>query len=315
MKRFLAVSEEVRDALAAHWPVVALESTIISHGMPYPKNVENALALEDITRSLGAIPATVAILGGKLAVGLTREEIERLGTAQGVWKASRRDLAAALALGKDGATTVSATMIGARLAGISVFATGGIGGVHRGVGESLDISADLTELARSGVCVVSAGAKAILDLPKTLEVLETLGVPVIGFGTDEFPAFYSRSSGLPAGLRADTAAEVASIIRVQRALGLEQGILVANPVPAEHEILREEIDALIARALEEMGARGIRGKAVTPFLLSRLVELSGGRSLETNRRLVENNVRLGSAIARELCAGDRKAPRPKTRTA
>jgi pseudouridylate synthase len=302
MKEFLAVSAEVREALAARRPVVALESTIISHGMPYPKNVDNALALESIARAMGAVPATIAVLGGKLTVGLSRDQIERLGTAKGVWKASRRDLAAALATGRDGATTVAATMIGARLAGIGVFATGGIGGAHRGAGESFDVSADMTELARSGVCVVSAGAKAILDLPKTLEILETLGVPVIGFGTDEFPAFYSRASGLPAGLRADTAAEVASIVRMQRALGLEQGILVANPVPVEYEIPRGEIDGFIGRALADMEARGIRGKAVTPFLLARIVELSGGRSLETNRRLVENNVRLACAISRELVA-------------
>ena len=298
MKGFVRLSAEVTAAIAAGRPVVAFESTIISHGMPYPRNVETALAAEAIAREAGVTPATVAVLDGRIAVGLDRSEIERLGTEKGLLKISRRDLSGALAQKKSGATTVSATMIAARMAGIGLFATGGIGGVHRGAAESFDISADLSELACTPVCVVSAGAKAILDLPRTLEVLETLGVPVIGYRTSEFPAFYSRSSGLPLSLRADTPEEIASILRAHRALGLPQGVLVANPIPEEWEIPRARMEEHIARALADLAARGVRGKEVTPFLLSRIVELSGGVALETNVRLFHNNVRLACEIAR-----------------
>jgi pseudouridine-5'-phosphate glycosidase len=297
MNPYIRLSAEVAEALAAARPVVAFESTIISHGMPYPRNIETALAAEAIAREAGVIPATVAVLDGRIVAGLDRAEIERLATEQGMLKISRRDVSAALAMGRSGATTVSATMLAARMAGIGLFATGGIGGVHRGASESFDISADLSELACTPVCVVSAGAKAILDLPKTLEVLETLGVPVIGYRTSEFPAFYSHSSGLPLGLRADTPAEVASILRAHKALGLPQGILVANPIPEEWEIPRETMEEHVARAMIDLDARGVRGKAVTPFLLARIVELSGGDSLETNVLLFHNNVRLACEIA------------------
>jgi len=294
------LSPEVRDALAARRPVVALESTIISHGMPWPRNMETALAAEAIAREAGVVPATIALMDGRIAVGLERPDLERLATEKGVLKASRRDLAWALASRRTAATTVAATMIAARQAGVDVFATGGIGGVHRGASETFDISADMQELAATSVCVVSAGAKAILDLPKTLEVLETLGVPVVGFQTSEFPAFYSRQSGLPLFLRADSPAEIARMLAAQRSLGLAQGILVANPVPAEHEIPRARIDEWIGVAMARLEEQNVKGKEVTPFLLSRIVELSGGASLETNVRLFHNNVRLGCRIATEI---------------
>jgi pseudouridine-5'-phosphate glycosidase len=300
----LRISAEVRDALVSRRPVVAFESTIISHGMPYPRNRDTAMTAESLARAAGAVPATVAVLDGLIAVGLQDGELERLATETGVLKVSRRDLSWALAAGRTGATTVSATMFAASRAGIDVFATGGIGGVHRGASESFDISADLTELASTSVCVVSAGAKAILDIPKTLEMLETLGVPVVGFDTPEFPAFYSRSSGLPAPLRVDTPEEVAAMLATQRSLGLPQGILVASPVPAAQEIPRETMDAWIARAMEELGERGISGKGVTPFLLSRIVELSGGASLEANVNLFYNNVRLACRIAAACAKAD-----------
>jgi len=293
----IRVAAEVQDALDTRRPVIAFESTIISHGMPWPKNRDTAQAAEAIARASGAVPAIVAVMDGFLAVGLEAGELERLATEAGVLKVSRRDLSWALATGRTGATTVSATMFAAFRAGIDVFATGGIGGVHRGATESFDISADLTELAATSVCVVSAGAKAILDIPKTLEILETLGVPVVCFDTPEFPAFYSRTSGLPAPLRVDTPEDVAAMLQAQRALRLPQGILVAQPVPAGEEIPRGEVDMWIARALEELGDRQISGKAVTPFLLSRIVELSGGASLETNVKLFHNNVRLACRIA------------------
>jgi len=297
---FVSLSPEVAQALADHRPVLAFESTIISHGMPHPRNMETAQEAERLALAAGVVPATIAVMDGRIAVGLSEAQLSRLATEKDVLKVSRRDLAWALAARRTGATTVSATMLAAGLAGISVFATGGIGGVHRGAQDTFDISADLAELASTSVLVVSAGAKAILDLPRTLEVLETLGVPVIGFGTTEFPAFYSRSSGLPLSLRADTPAEAAAVLRAQRALGLPQGILVANPVPAEWEIPLATMDAWIRQALADQGKRGVTGKAVTPFLLSRIVELSGGKSLETNVKLFHNNVRLGSAIAADL---------------
>jgi pseudouridine-5'-phosphate glycosidase len=296
----LRVSEEVRAALEQGRPVLALESTIIAHGLPRPRNVEVALQAQAEARSAGVVPATVGVLEGRLCIGLEDGQIEALGSAEGVLKVSRRDLAHALASGKRGATTVCGTMVAARLAGIRVFATGGIGGVHRGGEGSMDVSADLLELSRSPVIVVSAGAKAILDLARTLEVLETHGVPVVGYQTGEFPAFYSRASGLPLDLRADTPEEVAGLFRAQRELGLEQGILVANPIPAASEIPRERLEGFLATALAEAARQGVRGQRVTPFLLSRLLELSRGRSLEANIALLLNNVRLGCAIARCL---------------
>ncbi|HTP57411.1 MAG TPA: pseudouridine-5'-phosphate glycosidase [Spirochaetia bacterium] len=300
MNEALAFSPEVAEALSERRAVIAFESTIISHGMPYPRNVETAREAERMARELGAVPATIAVLDGRVAVGLSDAQLERLAKEKGVLKVSRRDMAWALAQRRTGATTVSATMLAAARAGISVFATGGIGGVHRGAQDTFDISADLLELAGTSVLVVSAGAKAILDLARTLEVLETLGVPVVGYGTDELPAFYSRSSGLPLALRIDTPAQAAAMLRAQRSLGFPQGILVANPVPAEFEIPRQAMERWIDQALSDLGARGVSGKAVTPFLLSRIVELSGGKSLETNVKLFHNNVRLGSAIAVEI---------------
>lgn len=304
MTERLRISAEVREALESRRPVVAFESTIISHGMPYPRNRDTAMTAEAIARASGAVPATVAVLDGRITVGLQESELERLATESDVLKVSRRDLSWALAAGRTGATTVSATMFAAFRSGIDVFATGGIGGVHRGASDTFDISADLTELASTSVCVVSAGAKAILDIPKTLEMLETLGVPVVGFGTPDFPAFYSRSSGLPAPLRVDAAEEVAAMLGVQRSLGLPQGILVALPVPAGQEIPRDTVDAWIVRATEELADQGISGKAVTPFLLSRIVELSGGASLETNVNLYHNNVRLACRIAAACAKAD-----------
>lgn len=298
----LAFAPEVRAALDAGKPVVALESTIITHGMPFPSNVETARRVEAEIRAHGAVPATIAVFGGHIHIGLTADELDALARAKDVMKVSRADLAVCLAKGAWGATTVAATMICADLAGIKVFATGGIGGVHRGAETSFDISADLAELGITPVTVVAAGAKAILDLPKTLEVLETDGVPVIAYGQDEFPAFWSRSSGLKAPLRMDSAAEIARAQIMRRALGLSGGQLVANPVPAEAEISHEVIDPVIEQALAEAAAQHIHAKEVTPFLLARIFELTEGRSLETNIALVLNNARLAAAIAAELAA-------------
>jgi len=298
--QFLQVKDEVRSAIDEGRPVVALESTIIAHGMPHPENLRTALRLEELARDRGVVPATVAVMGGRLRVGLEPAEIEHLARSREVRKVSRRDLSPALAAGATGATTVSATMAAAHLAGIRVFATGGIGGVHRGGETTFDVSADLTELSHTPVVVISSGAKAILDLPKTLEVLETLGVPVLGFGTREFPSFYSRGSGIQLELTVDSPEEAASVCRAHRALGLEQGILVANPVPEEHEIPRAEMEGYLTAALEQLDRAGVSGGDVTPFLLRRIVELSGGRALETNIRLVESNVALACRIAREL---------------
>ncbi len=296
----LRLSTEVAAALAARRPIVALESTIITHGMPWPQNVETARRVEAEVRAAGAVPATIAVMAGEIRAGLEPSELEALGQAQGVAKLSRADLAVCLAQGSLGATTVAATMICAHLAGIQVFATGGIGGVHRGAESSFDISADLTELSRTPVSVVAAGAKAILDLPKTLEVLETQGVPVIAFGQDEFPAFWSRSSGLKAPLRLDSAAAIAAAHRMRARLGLPGGQLIANPIPAEAEIPRTAILPVIEAALEEAAAQGIAGKAVTPFLLQRIFEMTEGQSLQSNIALVLNNARLGAAISAEL---------------
>ncbi len=301
---YLEYTEEVHDALERGAPVVALESTIISHGMPYPQNVTTAREVESLIREAGAVPATIAVLHGMLKVGLTTDELELLGTSSEVNKISIRDLPVTVAMKRHGATTVATTMRIASLAGIRVFATGGTGGVHRGGAESFDISADLTELAHTSVAVVSAGVKSILDIGLTLEKLETLGVPVIAFGTSEFPAFFSRNSGFQAPLRADSAGDVARILRAKWDLGLQGGALIANPIPAESEIPASEIDPIIREALSEMSTRGISGKDATPFLLGRIVELTGGRSLRANIALVKNNARVASAIARRLEALD-----------
>lgn len=298
----VTLSPAIRAALDAGKPVVALESTIITHGMPYPQNLETARLVERTIRDNGAEPATIAVLDGELHVGLTDEQLEQLAQAKGVAKLSRADMAVCMAQGGTGATTVAATMIAAQLAGIEVFATGGIGGVHKGAEDSFDISADLPELAQTAVTVVAAGAKAILDLPKTLEVLETHGVPVIAVGQDDLPAFWSRASGLKAPLRLDTARDIAKAHRMRARLGLPGGQLVANPIPVEAEIPAETLAPLIAQATSEADAQGVTGKAVTPFLLQRLFELTDGRSLDANIQLVLNNARLGAAIARELCA-------------
>ena len=302
MNKYLDISPEVRQALADGKPVVALESTIISHGMPYPKNVETALLVEKTIRENGAVPATIAIIGGRLKAGLSPEEIEYLGKAgRKVAKASRRDLAAIVARGADGATTVTTTMIIAHMAGIKVFATGGIGGVHRGAETTMDISADLEELAGTPVMVVCAGAKSILDLGLTLEYLETKDVPVIGYGTDELPAFYTRRSGFGVDYRVDSPAELAAMFKAQQELGMKGGMLVTNPIPEQYAMDKEVIDAAIDQAIAESVEKGIHGKETTPFLLARVVELTGGNSLESNIQLVLNNAVVASRTAAELC--------------
>ena len=296
----LSFAPEVAAARTSGAPIVALESTIITHGMPFPQNVEAARAVEAEIRSAGAVPATIAIMDGQIHIGLTDAELDRLGQASHVAKLSRADLAACLATGGMGATTVAATMICAHLAGITVFATGGIGGVHRGAETSFDISADLMELAATPVTLVAAGAKAILDLPKTLEVLETQGVPVIAFGQDDFPAFWSRSSGLKAPLRMDDPAQIAAAHKMRGRLGLPGGQLVANPIPASAEIPREAINPAIETALREAEAQGIAAKEVTPFLLDRIFQITEGRSLASNIALVLANARLAAAIAKAM---------------
>ena len=301
LRKYLSVSPEVEAAIAAGKPVVALESTIISHGMPYPQNVETALTVEQIIRDAGAVPATIAIIKGKITVGLSREEIEYLGKkGLKVIKASRRDLPVLLARGEDGATTVATTMIGAALAGVRVFATGGIGGVHRGAETTMDISADLEELAQTPVMVICAGAKSILDLGLTLEYLETKGVPVIGYQTEELPAFYTRTSGFKVDYRIDTAREIADAFNVKLDLGLSGGMLVTNPIPEEYSMDPEYINRNIADAIDEANRLGIKGKETTPFLLDKIQKLTGGDSLKSNIQLVFNNARLGAAIATEL---------------
>ncbi|MEA5152877.1 MAG: pseudouridine-5'-phosphate glycosidase [Oscillospiraceae bacterium] len=304
MTKYLDISPEVHMALDAGRPVVALESTIISHGMPYPKNVETALLVEQTIRDNGAIPATVAVIGGRLKAGLSQQEIEYLGkTGRGVPKASRRDLPALVARRSDGATTVTTTMIIANMAGIKIFATGGIGGVHRGAQTSMDISADLEELAQTPVMVVCAGAKAILDLGLTLEYLETKGVPVIGYGSYELPAFYTRSSGFNVDYRVDSPEELAGLFRAQRELGYKGGMLVANPIPEEYAMDKAVIDAAIEQALRECREQGVRGKDTTPFLLARVAELTGGDSLESNIKLVLNNAKVAALTASALSKG------------
>lgn len=293
-------SDEARTARETGAPLVALESTIITHGMPYPQNLETARATEEMVRSAGAVPATIAVIEGDLQIGLAPAQLSWLAQRQDAKKLSRADLAVCMASGGTGATTVAATMIAAAAAGIAVFATGGIGGVHPGAEQSFDISADLQELSRSPVTVVSAGAKAILDIPKTLEVLETVGVPVIAYGQDVLPAFWSARSDLPAPLRMDSAAEIAAAHRMRAALGLPGGQLVANPVPAEFEVDASTLAPLIAQAQREANVQGITGKSVTPFLLQRIFDLTNGRSLDANIALVLNNARLAAAIARAL---------------
>ncbi len=295
--KYLDVNPEVAAALDEGQPVVALESTIIAHGMPYPKNVETALAVEDVIRGNGAVPATIGILNGRIKIGMTKEEIEYMAHAENVMKVSRRDLPLVISRKMDGATTVAGTMIAAHMAGIRLFVTGGIGGVHRGAGESFDVSADLEELKMTDVTVVCAGAKAILDIPATLEYLETSGVPVIAYGTDEIPAFYSRESGQKANCRLDTPEEIGDVIRMKEELGLKGGVLVMCPVPEKDEIPAAEINGVIDRAIREAEEKGVKGKDITPFLLSRVKDLTEGRSLEANIKLVLNNADIGSRIA------------------
>jgi len=301
LEQYLIVSDEVKAALAANKPVVALESTIISHGMPYPKNVETALNVEQIVRDNGAIPATIAILGGKLIVGLSAIQIEHLGKAgQAVIKTSRRDIPFIVAAKKDGATTVASTMILAQMAGIKVFATGGIGGVHRDAQNTMDISADLQELANTSVAVVCAGVKSILDIGLTLEYLETHGVPVIGHKTADMPAFYTIESGFKVDYKLDSATEIATALAAKWQLGLNGGAVIANPIPAQYSMDATEISATIEQALIDMQAQGVSGKDSTPFLLARIAEVTQGKSLESNIQLVYNNAALGARIASEL---------------
>ena len=300
MNRYLDVNPEVAAAVAAGKPVVALESTIISHGMPYPQNVETALNVEKIIRENGAVPATIAIIGGRLKAGLTPEEIEYFGKkGQAIAKASRRDLAALVAKGEDGATTVTTTMMIAHMAGIKIFATGGIGGVHRGAETTMDISADLEELASTPVMVVCAGAKSILDLGLTLEYLETKGVPVLGYQTSELPAFYTRTSGFSVDYRVDSPVELAKMFKAQNDMALGGGMLVTNPIPEEYSMPKERIDAAIDQAIAESRQQGIKGKETTPFLLARVAEITGGDSLASNIQLVYNNARLTAKTAVE----------------
>lgn len=301
MNKYLDISPEVAEALNSGKPVVALESTIISHGMPYPRNVETALLVEQTIRENGAVPATIAIIGGRLKAGLSKDEIEYLGkSGRNVAKTSRRDIAALVARKADGATTVTTTMMIAHMAGISIFATGGIGGVHRGAEVTMDISADLEELCNTPVMVVCAGAKSILDLGLTLEYLETKGVPVIGYGTDELPAFYTRHSGFGVDYRADSPEELAAMFKAQRDLGLKGGMLVTNPIPEEYSMDKAVIDAAIDQAIKEASEKGIKGKETTPFLLAKVVELTGGDSLDSNIALVLNNARLAAKTAAEF---------------
>jgi pseudouridine-5'-phosphate glycosidase len=307
----LRVAAEVRDALAGGRPVVALESTIVSHGLPYPDNLETARGLEAVVRAGGAVPATIAVIDGALAVGLDARELERLATERGVAKVSRRDLPCVIARGGLGATTVSATMIGAARAGIRVFATGGIGGVHRGFEVGMDVSADLGELARTSVCVVSAGAKSILDLPRTLELLETLGVPVLGWRTSELPAFFSKESGLALEHRVESAAEVAAILAAKWELGLEGGVLVAVPPPDEVALPRAEIEPIIESSVAEALAAGVTGKALTPHLLSAVRQKTAGRSLATNVALVRNDAAVAAEIAGAFLKLARDRGRPE----
>lgn len=297
MKKYISVAPEVREALDANKAVVALESTIISHGMPYPQNVETARQVEQIVRDNGAVPATIAIMDGEIKVGLTDDQLEKLGNSKDAVKVSRRDMAEVIAKGQIGATTVASTMICARMAGIKFFVTGGIGGVHRGVESTWDISADLEELSQTGVVVICSGAKSILDLPKTLEYLETKGVPVTGYQTDEMPAFYTRQSGLKLTSRVDSVQEMAEIAKAKFDMELGGGYVVANPVPEAEQMDPDVINKAIEEAVAEADEKGIGGKESTPFLLSKIVEATDGESLNTNIALVKNNAKIGSQIA------------------
>ncbi|MCV0429051.1 MAG: pseudouridine-5'-phosphate glycosidase [Roseibium sp.] len=300
LKDLIVYSNEVREALAVGKPVVALESTIITHGMPFPRNVETARQVESDIRAEGAVPATIALMDGKVMVGLSDADLDRLAQAENVMKCSRADLTFAIATGQYGATTVAATMMAAHLAGVKVFATGGIGGVHKGAEESFDISADLDELGRTPVCVVSAGAKALLDIPKTLEVLETKGVPVIAYATEELPAFWSRESGLDAPYSLNSAEEIGSLLKMRENFAGHGGVLIANPVPEADQIPRAEMNGYIDAAIRKAETEGVKGKDVTPFVLGAILELTDGRSLDTNIALVRNNARLAARIAAEL---------------
>lgn len=302
MNSFLKIHPEVQLALQEGRPVVALESTIISHGMPYPQNVETALAVEQVVRDGGAVPATIAVMNGKCYVGLTAEQIELFGKAREVWKVSLRDIPYVLTQNKAGATTVAATMRIASMAGIAVFVTGGIGGVHRGAENSMDISADLTEMAQTSVAVVSAGVKSILDIGLTLEYLETKGIPVVTMGQDAFPSFYSRESGYETPLRLDTAAGVAALLHSKWQLGLEGAVLIANPVPAQYEVPAAQMEAHIKEALQAAAQQQVKGKEVTPFLLQYIAAHTKGESLAANIALIKHNARTGAEIAKAYAA-------------
>lgn len=300
MKDYLVVSEEVKQALADNKPVVALESTIISHGMPYPKNVDTALRVEEIIRENGAVPATIAIIKGKLVVGVSKEEIDYLGKkGLAVAKVSRRDIPVIVARGEDGATTVATTMIIANLAGVKVFATGGIGGVHRGAETTMDISADLEELANTNVAVVCAGCKSILDIGLTLEYLETKGVPVVGYQTEEFPAFYTQESGFKVDYKMNSPLDIAKALRSKYALGLNGSIVIANPIPDEHAMDKDLIEEVIVKAVKDADSEGVKGKDITPYLLDKIQKVTEGQSLEANIQLVYNNAKLGALVAKE----------------
>ncbi len=299
-KRFFDFKDEVKDALKSGKPVVALESTLISHGFPYPENLKVAGEMEEIVRGYGVVPATIAVIGGKIKVGLTRSELEFMATSRDILKASRRDLAVIVAKGINGATTVAATMMVAERAGIKVFATGGIGGVHRGAEKTFDISADLQELARTPVVVVCSGAKSILDLPLTKEYLETMGVPVIGFRSEELPAFYCRESGLKVDYVVNDEVEAAKIIRAMQDLGLGGGMIIANPIPEEYALSMEYMNEIIEKAVKAAEKEGVKGKKLTPYLLNKIKELTGGKSLKANIELVKDNARVGAKIAHEL---------------
>ena len=301
MNNYLTIHPEVSEALAAHKPVVALESTIISHGMPYPKNVETALAVEEVVRQNGAVPATIAIMNGKCHVGLAKEQLDYFGKARDVWKVSLRDMPYVISQNLYGATTVAATMRIAAMAGIKVFVTGGIGGVHRDAENTMDISADLTEMAQTSVAIVSAGVKSILDIGLTLEYLETMGIPVVTYGQDEFPSFYSRKSGFTSPLRLDTPKAIAALLTAKWNMGLNGSVLIANPVPAEFEIAATEMEVHIQQALNAAKEKNIIGKNVTPFLLQYIAEHTKGESLEANIALIKHNAKVGAEVAVEYC--------------
>ncbi|HXK72133.1 MAG: pseudouridine-5'-phosphate glycosidase [Clostridia bacterium] len=300
MKKFIDYSEEVKKAIGMNKPLVALESTIISHGMPYPKNVETALMCEDVVRKNGAVPATIAIIKGRIKIGLTHEEIEYLANAKGILKMSRRDIPAVIAQNQDGAATVAATMIIANLAGIKIFATGGIGGVHRNAQNTFDISADLQELGKTSVAVVCAGVKSILDIGLTLEYLETLGVPILGYKTEKFPAFYTDDSGYKVDYQVNGAVHAAQILRTKWELGLNGGVVIANPIPSEYSMDKEYIDSVIKKAISQAELKGIKGKEITPFLLESIKDITKGESLSANIELVLNNAKVAAMIACEL---------------